>query len=49
MCVFEEALQESNIGPSEGKKKPGLKCIFHALSYSIDFVFLIFSYKEKVF
>lgn len=31
------------------KKKKSLKYIFHALSYSIDFGFLIFSYKEKVF
>lgn len=46
MCVSAEALQESNIGL---KKKKSLKYIFHALSYSIDFGFLIFSYKEKVF
>lgn len=47
MCVSAEALQESNVGPK--KKKKSLKYIFHALSYSIDFGFLIFSYKEKVF
>lgn len=38
MCVFVEALQENKIGLGK-KKEESLKCIFHALSYSIDFVF----------
>lgn len=47
--VFLQKLYRKATLDRKKKKKKSLKCIFHALSYSIDFVFLIFSYKEKVF
>lgn len=47
-CVFLQKLYRKAM-LDQRKKKKSLKCIFHALSYAIDFVFLIFPYKEEVF
>lgn len=40
--VFLQKLYRKATLDQKKKKRSGLKCIFHAVSYSIDFVFLIF-------